>query len=430
MATSVIMPKFGMTQEDATVVRWLRQENDLVEQGEPLLEVETDKTLMEVEAPADGILAGISAQPGQVVPVTTVIAYILAPGEELPRADATAEGGEATGLHRATPLAERRAVEAGIDICEVPPGEVGGRVTREDVERHLAGQSATSSSRLRATPAARYSARAGGLDLAGIVGSGPRGRIQAVDVQAARRAATPAAPLPGDVEVIPLAGMRRRIAERMQMSYQTAPHIMLTVDVDAGAMLALAGELSALAAAAGGPRVSITSILVKACAWALQRHRFVNATLHGEEIHLHRSANVGVAVALEEGLIVPVIRQAEALGVAEIASQLKDLVARARQGSLRPDDVSSGTFTISNLGMYGIRQFTAIINPPQAAILAVGRIAKRAEVVERETGDEIAIRSMMTMSLSVDHRLLDGAAGARFMQDLVLALEHPGAMLS
>jgi pyruvate dehydrogenase E2 component (dihydrolipoamide acetyltransferase) len=173
----------------------------------------------------------------------------------------------------------------------------------------------------------------------------------------------------------------------------------------------------------------VTAILVKVCAWALKRHGWVNASLRGEEIHLHTSANIGIAIALDEGLIVPVIRQAEALGLAEIAVQIRDFAERARQGALTPQDVTGGTFTVSNLGMYGVDQFTAIINPPESAILAVGRIAKRSVVVERDGRDVAAIRPMMNMTLSADHRVLDGAVAARFLQDVVDALEHPDLLL-
>jgi pyruvate dehydrogenase E2 component (dihydrolipoamide acetyltransferase) len=193
--------------------------------------------------------------------------------------------------------------------------------------------------------------------------------------------------------------------------------------------MALRDELNARAQAAGGPHASITAVLVKVCAWALMRHRWANASLHGEAIHLHDTSNIGVAVALDTGLIVPVIHQAERLGMAEIARRLEGLANRARQGRLTPDDLGGGTFTISNLGMYGIDHFTAIINPPQTAILAVGRVARRAVVVERGGQDELAIRPTMHLTLSVDHRVLDGAGAARFLRDIVEALEQPGLLL-
>ncbi len=451
------MPKFGMTQETGTVVRWLHREGDTVEQGDPLLEVETDKVVMEVEAPAAGVLAGIRAHEGQVVPVTEVIAVILQPGE----AAAEAPAPEAP---RATPVAQRIAAEAGVDIAQVPPSVPGGRVTREDVEQYLRSRGpaaqvtapqpppperVAASGRPRATPAARRRAREEGLDLAAIRGSGPQGRVQAADVERAaierpreapgmavaaapapRPEAKPlAAPAEGAAEVVPLLGMRRTIAERMTFSYQTAPHVTFTVEADMTAAEALRGELNARAAAEDAPRASLTAILVRVCGWALEQHPLLNASFRDGEILLHREANIGVAVALEDGLIVPVIRNAGRLGLREIARQVQDLTERARQGRLTPDDVAGGTFTVSNLGMFGIKQFTAIINPPQSAILAVGRVAKRAIVLEGPDGDQVVIRPMMHMTLAADHRVVDGAVAARFLRDVVEALEHPGLLL-
>jgi pyruvate dehydrogenase E2 component (dihydrolipoamide acetyltransferase) len=213
----------------------------------------------------------------------------------------------------------------------------------------------------------------------------------------------------------------------MTESYQTTPHITLTIDADMTAAEALRAELNGLSEQVKGPRVAVTAILVKVCAWALRRHPLVNASLQGETIHLHEQANIGVAVALDEGLIVPVIHDADRLGVSEIAHRLDDLSQRARQGKLMPDDVAGGTFTISNLGMFGIKHFTAIINPPEAAILAVGRIVKRAVV--DENSDEVRVRPMMEMTLSADHRVLDGAVAARFLADVAAALERPGILL-
>ncbi len=420
MATPIIMPKFGMTQTEATVVRWLRQEGDQVQTGDPLLEVETDKVNMEVESPAGGILAGVSVQEGQVVPVTATIGYILQAGEALPPAAIFQ-----TEARRVTPVAARMAAAAGVDIAQVPAADAAGRVTRRDVEAYLA--------RPRATPAARRVAREGGVVLDSVAGSGPEGRIQAADVadvvQAKQQhaALTAAAEPPHAAQTIALQGMRRTIARRMQESYQTAPHITLTVEADMTAAETLRSELNAFSERTKGPRMSVTAILVKVCAWALRRHPLVNASLHDETIHLHEQANIGVAVALDEGLIVPVIHGAERLGIAEIAGQLDDLSQRARLGKLTPDDVIGGTFTISNLGMFGVKHFTAIINPPQAAILAVGCIAKRA-IVDEAT-DQVLVRAIMEMTLSADHRVLDGATAARFLADVVAALERPGLLL-
>jgi pyruvate dehydrogenase E2 component (dihydrolipoamide acetyltransferase) len=434
VAKEVIMPKFGFTQETAELVAWLKHEGEAVEQGEPIAEVTTDKVNMEVEAPASGVLAGTRVQVGEVVPVTSVIAYILAPGESRPAA-APPQAPAAAG--RATPVAQRMAADAGIDLNAIP-ADAAGRITRQAVERYLAQRSAApprpGDGRVRAAPAARRLAREHGLDLATVPGSGPRGRVQSSDVRAALadRETPPAASAQpsavGDT-VIPLAGMRRTIAERMQQSYQTAPHITFTVEADMSAALALRQELNARATAAGEPPVSVTAILVKLCAWALRRHRWLNASLADDGIHLHSAINIGVAVALDEGLIVPVVREADTLGLREIVVRLRDLTERARQNRLRLEDVTGGTFTISNLGMFGIDHFTAILNPPETGLLAVGHIAKRQVVIEREGGDEVAIRPMMHLTLSVDHRVVDGATAARFLRDLHDVLEYPALHL-
>lgn len=436
MAVPVIMPKLEMSQETATVVAWIVQEGERIEKGEPLLTVETDKVTVEIESPASGILGGIQVVPDQVVPVTETIAYVLQPGETLPEwAEPSSQAAvQARAAHPpvlATPVARRMAADLGIDLGEVARTGPGGRITKGDVEAAVGVSSrpaaGTGAGRVRATPAARRVARERVVDLAEVTGGGPRGRVQAADVMAHESRPAPG-PEP-EFETVPLRGMRRTIAARMQQSYQTAPHITLTVEVDMSAVEALRDELNARAEGLGVARVSITAILVKVCAWALQSHRWVNASLHGEEVHLHASSNIGVAVALDQGLIVPVIRSAERVGIAEISSRLRDLTDRARRGVLAPEDVRGGTFTISNLGMFGIEHFTAILNPPESAILAVGRIAKRARVIEGEEGDKVAVRPMMTMTLSVDHRVLDGAVAARFLKDVVEALEHPNLLL-
>jgi pyruvate dehydrogenase E2 component (dihydrolipoamide acetyltransferase) len=475
MPVAVIMPKLEMSQETATVIEWIVEEGDSVAKGEPLLTVETDKVTVEIESPASGVLAGVRVGLDEVVPVTETIAFVLQPGEELGpdlhQGLGRGGGADGGGARReaadretvrpapareghATPVARRMAADTGIDLATVLGTGPGGRITKADVEAVLAGRRdgirpLRSAGKVRATPAARRIAREQGTDLATVTGSGPRGRIQAEDVlvhvppaavdlpvasEAPGSIAGPLASSEEDIEVIPLQGMRRTIAMRMQQSYQTAPHITLTVEVDMSAAQALRQELNERAESLGVPRISVTAILVKICAWVLQRHRWVNASLHGEdlrsaEIHLKRPSNIGVAVALEEGLIVPVIHHVEQLGIAEISQRLRDLTERARQGRLSPEDVRGGTFTVSNLGMYGIDHFTAILNPPESAILAVGRIAKRSVVVEREGGDELVIRPMMNMTLSADHRVLDGASAARFLRDIADLLEHPGYLL-
>jgi len=428
MPVPVINPKLEMAQEAATVVEWLKREGERVEKGEPLLTVETDKVTVEVESPASGVLAGVRAVPGQVVPVTEVIAYILQPGEELSES-ASQQIGRLADLPLplssapATPVAQRLAAAAGVDLSAVQGTGLRGRVTKVDVM----AAAEPPPGKVRATPAARRSAREQEVDLQTIAGSGPRGRVQAADV--ATVALTPG-PSPqigrGETVVVPLAGMRRTIAERMTASYREAPHITFTVRVDMSGFERVRAQFNARAEAAGVPRASVTALIVKAVAWALKRHPYLNSTLRGEEIHLLPEVNVGVAVALEEGLIVPVVREADRKGVAEITAGVHDLTVRAREGQLGPADVAGGTFTVSNLGPFGIEQFTAIINPPQAAILAVG--ATQPEPVVDEEG-QVVVRPVMRMTLSADHRVVDGAIAARFLADLREALEAPALIL-
>lgn len=439
MAATVIMPKVDMDQETGTISEWLKQEGERVEKGEPILIIETNKVAIEIEAPASGILQGIQAEQGEVVPIGTIIAYILEPGEELPAPPAIATSAPDVA---ATPVARNVAAIHGIDLAKIAGTGPRGKVTKKDVQTVLDVKSGV---KVCATPAARRTARERGIDLATVTGSGPRGRVQAADVLAL--ALTPSAPLrPGTgpspeigrgENVIPLQGMRRTIAERMTASYQTAPHITFTVRVDMSGFEEARARLNARAEAAGQPRVSATALIVKAVAWALKRHRLLNSTLQDDGIHLLPEINVGVAVAIPPsfppnggdeggGLIVPVIRQADQKSLGEIAAEVNDLATRAREGRMTPSDVAGGTFTVSNLGPFGIEQFTAIINPPQAAILAVG--TSRPEVVVGEEG-QIVVRPVMRMTLSADHRVVDGAVAARFLSDLREALEAPVLLL-
>jgi pyruvate dehydrogenase E2 component (dihydrolipoamide acetyltransferase) len=424
MATPVIMPKLEMTQETATVVEWLKREGEPVEKGEPLLTVETDKVTVEVEAPATGILGDVRAGPGDVVPVTQVIAQVLSAEEAAAssRAAETPSNGPPPAPARATPVAQRLAAAAGMDVAAMPGSGARGRVTKADVLAAAAGDTG----RVRATPAARRLARERGLALEGMAGSGPRGRVQAADVPA--QAPNPPATggrAPVEAQIVPLAGMRRTIAERMTLSHQTVPHITLTVRVDMSGFEAARARLNTKAQAGGGPHVSVTALVVKAVAWALRRHPILNGTLRGEEIHLLPEVNVGVAVALEEGLIVPVVHAADRKSLAEVAAAVNDLSARARQGRLTPADVAGGTFTVSNLGPFGVEQFTAIINPLQAGILALGAMQPEGVVVD----GRLEVRPVLRLTLSADHRIVDGAVAARFLADLRAALEEPLLLL-
>ena len=435
MATAIIMPKVDMDQETGTVVEWIKGEGEEVKQGEPILVVETAKVAFEVEAPASGILGGITAGPGEVIPIATIIAYILEPGEAPPAGPAKGPGepvleqaapqaspGQQSQTPSATPLARRLARETGVDPARIAGTGPGGRVTKTDVQSALTADRGAEvvSGKAYATPAARRMASARGIDLHAVRGSGPAHRIQVGDVAAA----AVSAPLPastglGAVTTIPLQGMRRAVAERMTRSVREAPQFALMIEVDMRR-----AEAMRLAFNRGeGAKITHTAIVLKACAWALTKHRLANACLAGEEIHLLSEVNIGVAVALEEGLIVPVVHDADQKGIAEIAQEIADLSLHARDGRLTARDLTGGTFTVSNLGMFGIDQFTAIINPPESAILAVGRVANRAGEIE---DGKIGLIPTMSLTLTVDHRVLDGATAARFLHDIGLAIEEPG----
>lgn len=448
------MPKFGFTQESAQIVRWLKQAGDAVEQGDPIAEVTTDKVNMEVEAPATGILDGLRFGEGDTVPVTEIIAFIRGAQETLPAgtpAPATsaapapaapvpsANAPEVRASAPATPVAAKLAADLGVDVNHVAGTGPGGRVTRRDVEAHAAQSAPAAEGKVRAAPAARRVARELGVDLATVAGSGPGGRVQSADVQAeARRMTTDAGRTPAQAEAaagprpaslvvktVPLAGMRRTIAQRLQKSFQEAPHIFFDAEIDVTAAEGLRARANARLSK-DQPKISLTAIVAKACAWALGRHPWLNSWLIGDEIQVCGDVNLGVAVALEEGLIVPVVPAAQTKGLAQLAAEIADLAERARTNRLRPDDVAGGTFTISNLGMFGVDRFTAILNPPQVGILAVSRARKQFVPDEH---DQPVARPLMTVTLSADHRVVDGAAAARFLADLRAALEDPGLLL-
>ncbi|NCF67761.1 MAG: 2-oxo acid dehydrogenase subunit E2 [Chloroflexi bacterium] len=444
MATDVIMPKVDMDQETGTVGQWLKKEGDEVKQGETILEIETDKVAIDVEAPASGILSGILVGEGETVPIATIIAYILEPGEALPVGTKPAEPAQDEPPKidgpvqqtdwevPVTPVARNLAAASGIDPSAVTGSGPRGRVTKKDVEEALAAPSPSGNGqgKVYATPAARRIARERDVVLGNISGSGPGSRIQAADVlaEADRLAETvaPAAILSPEVDVVPLRGMRRTIAERMTASYQQAPHIGFTWRNDMTRFNEARAQLNARAEKAGSPRISATALMVKIVGSVLARHPWLNSSFQGEDIHLYRDINIGVAVALETGLIVPVVHDVTSKGVSEIAKEVKDLSLRARDGQLIPAEVRGGTFTISNLGPFGVEQFNAIINPPEAAILAVG--ATQNAVVAGEDG-QVLVRPLMHITLTVDHRVVDGAVAAHFIEDLKSAMEAPVLLL-
>jgi pyruvate dehydrogenase E2 component (dihydrolipoamide acetyltransferase) len=415
MATEVIMPKVDMVMDEGTFVEWLKEEGALVKKGDPLFIILTDKANIEIEAPASGTLAGVRAQPGDEIPVTEVIAYILEPDEPLP---AGAEARLAAAPLADAPTGAPTALgPEAVTSPIVPPGPGAGKV--------------------RATPVARRLAAETGIDLAQVKGRGPRGRIHKADVLAFVErqpavvepgvAAVPVAPLRVPLpdarkkEVVPLAGPRKIIADRMAYSAFTAPHITLSLRVDMSEAARLRAQLLDPLRARTGQRLSFTAILARAVAAVLPRHPYLNASLDGEEIVLWDDVHLGIAMSVDDYLIVPVVREAQNKNLEQIVTDLGDLTERARTKRLVPSEMAGSTFTISNLGMFGVESFTAIVNPPESAILAVGKIVDTPVAA----GEGIVLRPMMCLTICVDHRVVDGAAAARFLAELKDTLENP-----
>jgi pyruvate dehydrogenase E2 component (dihydrolipoamide acetyltransferase) len=390
MAFSVVMPALEMAQETGKLIAWRKNEGDRVTKGEPLLEVETDKAVLEVEAPADGILAGITAGAGADIPVGRTIAWILAPGEKPP-----AENESSTS----TPAARGKTESHATLVAASAP-------------QPSAVQSA------RISPKARRLAKELGVDLAAVRGSGPGGEILASDVQAAP-AASSAAPKQGSIEVPSTLG--RLMAERTTQSWTTVPHFFVTREIEASALNQYRERQAPEIERTHHIRITHTDLLVVLVARVLLKHPRLNSSWTAEGIRLHDHVNIGVAIAVNDGVVAPVIPNAHNASLAEIATQRRDLAVRARAGKLRPADLVDATFTISNLGMHHVDQFTAIIIPPQAAILAVGSIADRVVAIEGKS----MIRAMMGLTLSCDHRVVDGARAAMFLSDLAEAVRQP-----
>jgi pyruvate dehydrogenase E2 component (dihydrolipoamide acetyltransferase) len=408
VAEQVTLPRLGQGMESGTIVRWLKAEGDEVQKGEPLYELDTDKVTQEVEADFGGVLLKILVPEGQEKPVGTPLAFLGEAGEEVP-----------------TDVAPE-AVPAGTvpETREAATTEDAGTVPQQPPEERIEG-TAPADGRIKASPLARRIARERGIDLAALSGTGPEGRIVAEDVERAAVAGPSAAPararVAGAVERVELTSLRRTVARRMTEAW-AAPAFQIVMSAD----MTRAQELRArLVERHPDERPTVTDVLTKVCAVALMRHREVNALYAGDAIELHPSANVGIAVATERGLLVPVIPGCEALTVAQIAAARADLVGRAREGKLRAADLEGGTFTISNLGMYGVEQFVAVLNPPQAAILAVGAIEERAVALD----GRLVARPMMTMTLTCDHRTIDGATAADFLRTVKEFLEEPGLTL-
>ena len=447
MAVELRMLQMDQTMTKGKIGKWLVKEGDTVTEGQPLLEIETDKVVHEQESPTEGVIAQILAEEGTDVPVNALLAVISAPGEEVERVEADTEVTEEKIVEppqpkatasvptaiapKASPAARQLAEKLAIDLTEVTASGPGGRILEGDVQRYidLRGPAPTETARLKASPLARRLAKEHGVDLSSIAGSGPDGRIVRDDVlQAASTVPeipaveTPALQQPA--EVIAMDGIRGIIAERMTLSLQTNASVTLHTEVDATGLVELRAMLNDKLQARA-VSLTYTDLLVKVVANALREHPRLNATLTDEGIHLLPEINIGVAVALEDGLVVPVVRDADKERLSEISTRVKDFAERARDNQLTPGELQGGTFTITNLGNFGIDAFTPIINPPESAILGVGRILKKPVVHE----DEIVVRSMLALSLTFDHRVVDGAPAAQFLQTVSGYIQDPYLLL-
>ena len=424
MATEIKLPRLGQGMESGTIVKWLKSEGDEVEKGEPLYELDTDKVTQEVEADASGVLLKISVASGEVE-VGRTIAVIGEQGEEITAdeeqpsgngaaaqkvdEDAQEEGSPGRTREQERERGRRASAGLGEQVAEIrPAGDNGGRI--------------------KASPLARRIARERGIELSAVAGTGPEGRVVAEDVEraAATGAPAPVAVLPSapaaEVQVEQFSSMRKTIARRLTEAWE-APVFQLAITADMGRALELRKRLVELHA--DGVKPTISDLLTKVCAAALVRHRAVNALYKGDAVELYSSANIGIAVAVPKGLVVPVIPGCERKSIAEIAAERAVVVERARAGKLQQSDLEGGTFTISNLGMYGIERFIAVLNPPQAAILAVGAIQDQVVAV----GGQPAVRPRLELTLTCDHRAIDGATGAEFLRDVKAFLEEPGLAL-
>ena len=449
MATSVIMPALEMAQESGRLVSWLKREGETVTKGEPIMEIETDKATVEIEAPDSGILGGVIIKENDEVPVGQTIAWILAPGEEAPSAPlneprsgrvstlqtspavSTPQSAPAPASLDVSPVARKMAEEHGIDLTLIEAK--GKRIEKADVQAYIDAaqpatpEPATVSSTVStpskiplASPKARRLAGERGIDLSTLTGSGPEGAVLAADVPLSAElgmASAPSLETPGTVW--------RLMAERMSASWTTVPHFYLVREVDASGLIEWRKRVAPAIEKRIGIKPTFTDLLVKVIGFTLRDHPRVNASWADGDIQWNSEINVGIAAAVDEGLVVPVVHGADDASLSEIATQRSDLIERARQKKLRPADISNGTFTLTNLGMYNVDAFDAVVNTPQAAILSVGRIADRVVPVD----GQIVIRPMMVLTLSLDHRVVDGARAAQFLDDLAQLIEDPWGLL-
>ncbi|ASU80959.1 dihydrolipoamide acetyltransferase [Actinopolyspora erythraea] len=420
------MPRLSDTMEEGVISTWHKQVGDQINRGDVVAEIETDKAVMEMEAYDDGVLEKILVGEGETVPIGVPIG-LMGDGSGAAAAAGPSDSGaqeSSAGSEDAEASTDSAAAETAPRTAALSSGESGA-------EPH---------GRPKASPLARAVAREKGVDLSTVTGTGPGGRIIRVDIEAAAEAATDGAEqrrsqVPEsrpaerseaeqrdpDLEEIPLSNIRKVTARRLTESKQQAPHFYLTSAVDVTDLVSFRADLNERLQASGGPKVSVNDLVVKACATALRANPSVNVSFRDEKLFQHKRVHLGVAVALDSGLVVPVIPDADRKSVSEIAAEGKEKAERARDGKLKPDEMSGSTFSVSNLGMFGIEEFSAVINPPEAAILAVG--ATREEVQVHD--GEFVVRKMMRMTLSADHRAVDGAVGAVFMQQLTSLLQDP-----
>ena len=401
MATKVHMEALSPTMEEGQIVKWHKSEGDQVSKGEILAEIETDKAVMELVARGEGVLRQIFRGESETAPVGDVIAVIAEEGEDI-SALTTSVGGTS-----AVPEAHNSQSDREIE----PRPQLAARAE---------------GGRLKASPLARRLAQEAGLELSGIQGSGPGGRIVKRDVEEAshhvRASATEVAG--PDFEDLKVSQMRKTIARRLGESLGPVPHFFLTVDVDMARAIEARARINTLLEERG-EKISLNDLVVRAVAAALRQHRAVNAAWHGDRIRRYSRVHIGVAVAVEDGLITPVVRDAHMKGVAEVAREIRELAGRAREKRLKPEEYTGATFSISNLGMFGIHEFTAVINPPEAGIVAVGQV----EEVPVAMNGQVVVRPRMKVTMGCDHRVVDGATGARFLQTLKAMLEEPATIL-
>ncbi len=411
MATKVAMPKLSDTMTEGVILKWRYKEGDKVKQGETLVEIESDKADMELEAFDSGILRKIFVAEGGKAAIGAPIAIIAEANEDI------------TALLKdtpPTPPVKAQAAEPQRPVVTTPPPSPANTAAASTTQR--------TDGRIKASPLARKLATENRIELRSVSGSGPQGRVIKRDIEAAlggKRSPLPQsyAPVtPGTAQDVELSPIRKTIAKRMTESKQTAPHFYVTVEIDMEPAMAFREQLNKIYES----KISFTDILVKACATTLMSHPHVNATYLGDKMRQYGYAHVAVAVALDDGLVTPVLRNCEQKGIARINQELRDLVERARNRKLKPDEYSGATFTISNLGMFGVDEFLAIINPPEGAILAVGSIEEKPVV----KAGQITIGHTMRVTLSADHRIIDGAVAARFLQDLKTHLENPVSLVS